>query len=837
MRKKIIIGSRESRLAVIQSRLVQEYIREKNPDMEVDLLTMKTTGDIILDRTLDQVGGKGLFVKELDRALMDGRSQLSVHSLKDMPAEIPEELPLIAFSKREDPRDVLVLPADAAEKGMTEPDLSLPIGCAGPRRQLQIKEIYPGCTVKPVRGNVLTRLEKLDRGEYGALILAAAGLKRLGLSHRITRYFEPEEMLPAAGQGILAVQGRKGEDYTCLKGFEDPDSAKAARAERAFVKALDGGCSSPIAAHGRIKEEVLELMGLYYNDVTGNWKKMMLSGPSDQPEALGNRLADMLKHAVDGSTLPEETEKQEKMEKMEKQEEMEEQKKKGKVWLVGAGPGDLGLFTLKGMEVLQTADVVVYDALVGPAILSCIPQQAETINVGKRASHHTMKQEEINRILADEAKKGKRVVRLKGGDPFLFGRGGEEVELLVEEGVDFEVVPGVTAAVSVPAYNGIPVTHRDFCSSIHIITGHKRAGKDYDMDFPALVRTKGTLVFLMGVTALPDICQGLLEGGMDPDTPAAILQQGTTAGQKRIVATVATLAEEVVKKGIETPAIIVVGKVCSLAEQFSWYEKLPLSGCRILVTRPKNRPSVMAQKLRRAGAEAIEIPSIKTEAKADQRQLTAALDRIDTYQWLVFTSPYGVEVFFREMRQQKRDVRILAGVKIAVIGPATAREVEKRGLLVDLMPEIYAGDALGRALRQACNDGDKVLLARAEIGSQDLTGALRGQGEQEEKQEYKFIEISDVAIYETNYVSQDAIDIEMLLDEGKISCVTFTSASTVKGFAAAAGGDLRQVKAACIGEQTRAAAEALGMKTFVSKEATMDSLTELIVTMRENDVI
>lgn len=222
-----------------------------------------------------------------------------------------------------------------------------------------------------------------------------------------------------------------------------------------------------------------------------------------------------------------------------------------------SGPGDIGLFTLKGLKVLEQADVVVYDSLVGQGVLSRIPENARLINVGKRASHHIMRQENINQVLLEEAQRGLRVVRLKGGDPFLFGRGGEELELLRENGIPYEVVPGVTSSIAVPAYNGVPVTHRDFCSSVHIITGHKRAGEEYDIDFRALVDTKGTLVFLMGVSALPDICEGLIGAGMEKDMPAAILQKGTTAGQKRIVATVSTLEEEVKRQGIETPAIIV----------------------------------------------------------------------------------------------------------------------------------------------------------------------------------------------------------------------------------------------------------------------------------------
>lgn len=290
MRSKICVGSRESRLAVIQSQMVIDYIREHHPQTETELLTMKTTGDMILDRTLDQVGGKGLFVRELDRALLEGRSDLSVHSLKDMPMEVPEELPLIAFSKREDPRDVLVLP-----KGADSWDRSRPVGCSSLRRMLQLAQLYPEVTFQTVRGNVLTRLRKLDEGEYGALILAAAGLKRLGLEQRISRYFEPEEMIPAAGQGILAIQGRKNEDYSCLEGFGDREAACAAKAERAFVTELNGGCSSPVAAYAIVEGERIHLLGLYYNDKTKGWLKGSGEAALDEAEKLGKGLAQQLR--------------------------------------------------------------------------------------------------------------------------------------------------------------------------------------------------------------------------------------------------------------------------------------------------------------------------------------------------------------------------------------------------------------------------------------------------------------------------------------------------------------------------------------------------------------
>lgn len=288
--KKICIGSRESKLAVIQTEMVRDFIAEYHPEIEMEILTMKTTGDMILDKTLDKVGGKGLFVKELDRALLDGRSDLSVHSLKDMPMELSEQLPLVAFSKREDARDVLVLP-----RGVKEIDFDKPIGCSSKRRVLQLGEIFPQAKYKPVRGNVLTRLSKLDSGEYAALILAAAGLKRLGLEERISRYFEPDEIIPAAGQGILGVQGRKGEDYYFLAEYNNAKAADAAVCERAFVRALDGGCSSPVAAHAVVKEDEIILRGLYYDEETEGYLKGTAQGKRADAEKVGSELAGRLR--------------------------------------------------------------------------------------------------------------------------------------------------------------------------------------------------------------------------------------------------------------------------------------------------------------------------------------------------------------------------------------------------------------------------------------------------------------------------------------------------------------------------------------------------------------
>ena len=467
----------------------------------------------------------------------------------------------------------------------------------------------------------------------------------------------------------------------------------------------------------------------------------------------------------------------------------------GKVWLVGAGPGDIGLFTLKGEAVLQQADVVVYDSLVGEGVLARIPEHARLINVGKRASHHTMVQEDINKVLLEEAQKGNKVVRLKGGDPFLFGRGGEELELLSENGISYEIVPGVTSPISVPAYNGIPVTHRDFCSSLHIITGHKRAGQTYDIDFRALTQTKGTLVFLMGIAALEDICKGLLNGGMDPDMPAAVLQKGTTAGQKRVVATVSTLNAEVDRQGIETPAIIVVGKVCSLADRFAWYEKLPLAGWKVLVTRPRQHISKTADLLRKKGAEVLELPSICTVPVEDNSRLYEAFEKLAAYQWIIFTSPVGVEIFFDEMDRKEMDVRSLGQAKIAVIGEGTKKKLKEHHLLADFMPSVYDGETLGTELAKELQGDEKILIPRAEAGNKKLTELLEQTG----------AKVDDIATYTTCYEKSRLIDEKKEFETGSVDCVVFTSASTVRGFVEGTPGlDYTSVKAACIGKQTKA---------------------------------
>lgn len=491
----------------------------------------------------------------------------------------------------------------------------------------------------------------------------------------------------------------------------------------------------------------------------------------------------------------------------------------GKVILVGAGPSDAGLFTLRGKEVLEAADVVVYDALCGQAILRMIPATARRINVGKRAGNHPVPQEEINQILLNEARAGNLVARLKGGDPFLFGRGGEELELLAEAGIPFEIVPGVTSAFAVPAYAGIPVTHRDFCSSVHIITGHTRKNESAALDYEALARLDGTLIFLMGVAALGTICARLRAAGMPKATPAAVLERGTTAAQRRVVSDLAGLPNAATQANIQTPAIIIVGEVCVLAEKFAWAEKRPLGGKKILVTRPRASASGLTRLLRENGAEVVELPTIVTEPIEPNPPLDHALARIADYGWLVFTSPAGVALFFARLQRMRFDIRRLGEIRLAAIGQATARELEVRGLCVALVPSAYNAAALGAALARE-SDGARVLLARAKDGSRDLTDALDGAG----------IAYDDIALYETCYADEDAREVSAMLDAGELDYAAFTSASTVRGFVKALDKrDFSGVRAVCIGESTAQQATEFGMKIDIAKTASIESMVALMI--------
>lgn len=495
----------------------------------------------------------------------------------------------------------------------------------------------------------------------------------------------------------------------------------------------------------------------------------------------------------------------------------------GHVTLVGAGPGDPGLLTVKGRQAIAEADVVVYDRLVGPEILALMPNHAEQIDVGKRSCHHPVPQPRINEILLEKAREGKNVVRLKGGDCFLFGRGGEELELLAENGIDFDVIPGVTSALAVPAYAGIPVTHRDFTSSVHIITGHAKKNGELHIDFDALVRHGGTLVFLMSVTSTPAILDGLMQAGMSPDLPAAMVERGTLPRQRKLVATVGTLAQRMREMGISSPAILIVGAVCALSDRFDWYDTLPLHGVTVAVTRPRQRAGTLTDRLRRLGADVLSYPCIETQDIWPNMPVVEALASLEQYSWLVLTSPAGVDTLARLLDAAEMDARSLAHLKLAVIGAGTAKKLREHGLRADYVPDVYDSIHLAEGLIRLVRDGERMLLLRAEIGTPELPALLSEA----------CVAFDDVAIYRTVYRSERSEELAGLLARGAVDYVTFTSASTVHGFVGSlsADTDLTSFTALCIGPSTQKAAQQAGMHTITAAKATIDAMID---TLREH---
>ena len=479
----------------------------------------------------------------------------------------------------------------------------------------------------------------------------------------------------------------------------------------------------------------------------------------------------------------------------------------GKVYLVGAGPGEGGLLTIKGLDLIKRADVIVYDRLVGEEVMEFIPEDKELINVGKNAGDHPVPQWRINEILLEEAEKGKMVVRLKGGDPFIFGRGGEELELLKEKGIDFEVVPGITSSIAVPAYAGVPVTHRDYCSSLHIITGHARAGGELSIDYDSLVKLNGTLIFMMSVASLPDISEGLLKAGMDPEMPCAIIENGTRSYQRKFIGKLSEIAEISRTNHVISPSVILVGKVAELSDQFDWYGLKPLRHKKFIVTQPVNKSSRLAKGLRELGGEAVLYPCIETKAL---RPIDPPYEDYDT---LVFTSSEGVKSFMDWLLSEGKDMRSLYGKKIACIGTATSDALKVYGIIADFVPTVYSGRVLGREMLNTgfIDKSSKVLLLRADIASKDVTDELEKAG----------IGYLDYIVYNTRILKNEPV-------EGSDDIiVTFTSRSCVTGFADSQGKtDFTGTKALAIGESTAEEARKYGFEVTVSEKATIQSMIE-----------
>lgn len=511
----------------------------------------------------------------------------------------------------------------------------------------------------------------------------------------------------------------------------------------------------------------------------------------------------------------------------------------GKVFLIGAGPGDPGLLTLRGKEVLERADVVVYDRLVSPAILSMCNAKAKMVDVGKMPTHHKVKQSEINKLLVQFAREFPHgvIARLKGGDPFVFGRGGEEALELVDAGVEFEVVPGITSAISVPAYAGIPVSHRGIATSFHIITGHEKDNAEISLDFDTLAKCQGTLIFLMGIANMDFIAHRLVECGKDPKTPLAFIEKGTTPYQRTVMATLETAGETIVRENVTAPAITIMGGVVELGKTLAWKKNLPLSGKRLVVTRAAKQSSGISSRLSALGAEMIESPMIETRTLDCPRvvpaptsvipglagDLPADLKTLKDFDILAFTSTNGVDSFFKQLFAAGYDVRVLAGKKIASVGKITEKKLLEYGIRCDYVPEDHTAEGLGKLLasqcadcRQVSKDEPKILLLQGNLADDTLLGYL--------PHATRWIVYETLPVTEFPEWKREAV--------ASADAIVFASTSAVENFAnlnkSCVSQDAHPL-AFCIGRMTESAAQKYGYKTVVSEETTMDSLVKRIV--------
>ncbi|MBW2366544.1 MAG: uroporphyrinogen-III C-methyltransferase [Deltaproteobacteria bacterium] len=447
----------------------------------------------------------------------------------------------------------------------------------------------------------------------------------------------------------------------------------------------------------------------------------------------------------------------------------------GKVYLIGAGPGDPGLLTLKGKRFISEADVVIYDYLAARVLLDHAPSDAEMIYVGKKGGDHTLSQDGINRLIIEKAKAGNVVARLKGGDPFIFGRGGEEAEILVENQIPFEVVPGITSAIAAPAYAGIPLTHRDHTATLAFVTGHEDPTKEEsNIDWAALAKGIGTLVFLMGVKNLPHIVGRLLDHGRSPQTPVALVRWGTTAQQVTVRGMLSDIVRRVEAARLKAPAVIVVGEVVGLRDRLRWFDTRPLTGKRIVVTRAREQASDLVTRLQDLGADCLEIPTIQVAPPRDPEPLNRAIDEIDQYNWLVFTSVNGVKYFFNRLFSQGRDVRALGHLQTAAIGPATADRLLGFGITCDILPDSYRAESVVDAFADVLISGKRILLPRAREARSVLPDSLTRMGAR----------VDEITAYRTELDSRNRDVLLDALENGQVDMVTFTSSSTVKNFKA-----------------------------------------------------
>ena len=766
---KYTIGTRGSKLALAQAEYVRDRLAQAYPEEEFEFQIIKTKGDLVLDRPLHEIGDKGVFVKEIEEKIWSGEVQIGVHSMKDMPSHPAPGLLFAKAWKREDPRDALILREKERLEDLPEGAV---IGTGSRRREFQIKRLRPDLRVVNIRGNVDTRLRKMEEEKLDGIILAAAGLRRLGMEERITRYLEPEEMIPAPAQGILALEIREGETelLKLLDALSDEETEQAAAAERGFLREIGGDCHVPVGAVCRKGAD-----GLYHLDAM-----------------FGNETGSRLAYAAVRGTAPEQLAKEAAVQIR--------RQMAGTVSLVGGGPGDPGLITVKGLQALREADCIIYDRLSSPELLDEAKPGCELIYAGKADHRHTMEQEEINRLLTEKSMRYENTVRLKGGDVYVFGRGGEEGLFLAEKGVPFQVIPGISSAVGGLACAGIPVTHRGKAPGFHVVTAHSSRDGLAEIDFEAMAKGKETCVFLMGLRKVEEIASRLMEAGMSPDTEAAVISCAATPEQRTCTADLAHIGERVREAGLVSPAVIAVGKVVSLRDRLNFYENRPLFGKRFLIPKIGEKSTELKALLLQQGAAADEV-QVGRIVRAER---TFSAEEMKQADWLVFTSKNGAEAFFESLAKSRLDIRCLAGCRIAAIGGRTAKMLEGHGLYADLIPDEFHSDALADALKKQISPRDRVWYLKAGNADGHLKAALEG-----------CCRFEEIEVYENQAVKPD---LETLRKPEGYDGILFTCASSARRLLEAAGNEWKQCRAFSIGSKTTACLKECGMERTIETE-------------------
>jgi len=723
---KYIIGSRGSRLALIQTKYVQDKLAKTYPEHTFEIQIIKTKGDKIQNKPLDKIGGKGLFVKEIEEKIISGEIHMGVHSMKDMPSTPAKGLVFTKAWKREDPRDVLIL---RTAKHLSDLREGAVIGTGSKRRAFQLLKQRPDLKIVNIRGNVDTRLRKMEEEKLDGIVLAAAGLIRLGMEDVITQYLEAEEMISAPAQGVLALEVREDQKelQRMLDVFSDEETVREVCAERSFLEQMRGSCHTPAGARCQKTEQGYKLDAMFGSEDGSRQVYTKVYGTD--PEILAQTAVENIKKQLAGT-----------------------------VYLIGAGPGDPELITVKGKEILKKADCVIYDRLIPQQLLDETKDGCEHIYVGKENHHHTMKQEQINELLAQKALQYDIVVRLKGGDPFVFGRGGEEAIYLGAQGIYCEVIPGISSCIAAAELAGIPVTHRGISKGFRVVTAHDRRNQLSDLNFASMAKSEETLVFLMGLSKLEEIKENLLKHGMNADTPVAVISNAASRKQKTCAATLNTIQEKAKQEKLTSPAVIVVGDVVKLQKEIRKTEDITYH----LVTKVGNQPSKLAQLLKDHGYKIKEFQTGEISYKKD----LISKEELEEVTYLIFTSRYGVHGFMKQMQVSNLDFRSLFDKKIVVVGEKTKDVLKEYGIIADLMPEIAGETGLSKLLKQEVCAKDVIWYCKGTSGGETLKETLA-----------PICQVTEKVMYENKPVHSNEMP-----EIKDIKSIAFTCASSVKRF-------------------------------------------------------